>query len=117
MTDKYTALWLSHSSISAFLECPRSYFLKNVYKDPKTGHKVKLISPPLALGQAVHEVVESLSELKTDLRFKKPLMEKFEEAWKKISVIWYRCRDICLQLLSCAPRCPQSDQRMGLRLQ
>ena len=85
MTDKYTALWLSHSSISAFLECPRSYFLKNVYKDPKTGHKVKLISPPLALGQAVHEVVESLSELKTDLRFKKPLMEKFEEAWKKIS--------------------------------
>lgn len=87
MADKYTALWLSHSSISAFLECPRSYYLKNVYKDPQTGHKVKLISPPLALGQAVHEVVESLSELKTDLRFKKPLMDKFEEAWKKVSGI------------------------------
>lgn len=83
--DKYTALWLSHSSISAFLECPRSYFLKNVYKDPKTGHKIKLMSPPLALGQAVHEVVESLSELKTDLRFREPLMEKFERAWKKVS--------------------------------
>lgn len=83
--DKYSALWLSHSSISSFLECPRSYFLKNIYKDPKTGHKIKLMSPPLALGQAVHEVVESLSELKTDQRFKVPLMEKFEAAWKKVS--------------------------------
>lgn len=43
------------------------------------------MSPPLALGQAVHEVIESLSEIKTDRRFEKPLMEKFEEAWKKVS--------------------------------
>lgn len=85
MSDKYTALWVSHSSISAFLECPRAYFLKNIYKDPKTGHKIKLMSPPLALGQAVHEVIESLSEIKTDLRFQKPLLEKFEDAWKKVS--------------------------------
>jgi ATP-dependent helicase/DNAse subunit B len=83
--DKYSALWLSHSSISNFLECPRSYYLKNIYKDPKTGHKMKLMSPPLALGQAVHEVIESLSELKTGQRLKEPLMEKFENAWKKVS--------------------------------
>jgi len=83
--DKFSAIWLSHSSISNFLECPRAYFLKNVYKDPKTGHKIKITSPPLALGQAVHEVIESLSELKTDQRFKEPLLEKFERAWKKIS--------------------------------
>ncbi len=82
--DKYSALWLSHSSISSFLECPRSYYLKNVYKN-QNGHKIKLMSPPLALGQAVHEVVESLSELKTDQRFKEPLMDKFEKSWKKIS--------------------------------
>ncbi|OGL53871.1 hypothetical protein A3K55_01600 [Candidatus Shapirobacteria bacterium RBG_13_44_7] len=43
------------------------------------------MSPPLALGQAVHEVVESLSELKTEERFKEPLLEKFERAWNKIS--------------------------------
>ena len=85
MSDKYTALWVSHSSISAFLECPRSYYLKNIYKDPKTGHKIKLMSPPLALGQAVHEVVESLSEIKTDLRFSEPLLDKFERSWKKVS--------------------------------
>lgn len=84
-SDKYTAVWLSHSSISAFLECPRSYYLKNMYKDPKTGHKIKIMSPPLALGMAVHEVVESLSELKTDQRFVEPLLDKYERAWRKIS--------------------------------
>lgn len=85
MADKYTALWISHSSLSAFLECPRSYYLKNIYKDPKTGHKIKLMSPPLALGQAVHEVIESLSEIKTDLRFKDSLLDKFERSWAKVS--------------------------------
>jgi len=85
MSDKYTALWVSHSSISTFLECPRAYYLKNIYKDPKTGHKIKIISPPLALGQAVHEVIEALSEIKTNLRFKQPLLEKFEASWKKVS--------------------------------
>lgn len=85
MSDKYTALWVSHSSISTFLECPRAYFLKNIYKDPQSGHKIKLMSPPLALGQAVHEVIESLSSVKTDLRFKESLLDKFESSWKKVS--------------------------------
>ena len=85
MTDKYTAVWVSHTSISDFLKCPRSYYLKNVYKDPKTGHKMKLMSPSLALGQAVHEVLESLSVLPAVSRFKKPLAEIFEESWKKVS--------------------------------
>lgn len=83
--DKYTATYVSHSSISTFLECPRAYFLKNVYKNPKTGHKIKVMSPPLALGQAVHEVIENLSEIKTNLRFKTPLLEKFDQVWKKFS--------------------------------
>jgi len=83
--DKYTAVWVSHSSISTFLKCPRAYYLQNVYKDPATGHKIKIISPPLALGQAVHEVLESLSVLPTVSRFKQPLLEKFEKSWKKVS--------------------------------
>ncbi len=83
--DKYSATWVSHSSISDFLSCPRAYFLKNVYKDPTTGHKIQLMSPPLALGGAVHEVVESLSKVPTENRMKEPLLEKFETAWKKVS--------------------------------
>lgn len=85
MPDKFTAVWVSHTSISDFLSCPRAYFLKNVYKDPRTNHKIKLMSPPLALGQSVHDVLESLSVLPTKDRFREPLMQKFEHAWQKVS--------------------------------
>ncbi len=83
--DKYTATWVSHTSINAFLQCPRSYYLKNVYKDPKTNHKIQIMSPPLALGQIVHEVLESLSVLPTHQRFNKSLIEKFNKLWSKVS--------------------------------
>lgn len=84
-SDKYSAVWVSHTSICDFLQCPRAYFLKHVYKDPVSNHKIKLMSPPLALGQAVHEVIESLSILPVDQRFQEPLIQKFESAWKKVS--------------------------------
>lgn len=83
--DKYTAVWVSHSSISDFLACPRAYFLKNVYKNPTTGRKMTLMSPPLALGQAVHEVIESLSVLPVAKRFTQSLADKFSTAWGKVS--------------------------------
>ncbi len=85
MPDKYTAVWVSHTSISDFLQCPRAYYLKNVYKDPKTRHKVQLMSPPLALGQVVHSVLESLSVLPGTERFKESLIAKYERAWKAVS--------------------------------
>jgi len=85
MPDKYTATWISHSSISDFLACPRSYYLKNVYKDPKTGHKIQVVNPSLSLGSIVHQVVESLSVLPTNKRFQVPLTEKFNKAWSKVS--------------------------------
>lgn len=83
--DKYKAVWVSHSSISDFLKCPRAYYLRNVYKDPETGHKITVVSPPLALGAAVHEVVESLSSLPTEERLKISLLKKFDVAWLKVS--------------------------------
>ncbi|MFZ1721578.1 MAG: PD-(D/E)XK nuclease family protein [Microgenomates group bacterium] len=83
MPDKFAATWVSHSSMSDFLQCPRAYFLKNVYKDPNTGHKVQIVSPALALGSAVHEVIEGLSETATDKRFSRSLIEQLEKVWKK----------------------------------
>ena len=85
MPDKYTATWVSHTSISDWLRCPRAYFLKNVYRDPKTRHKIKLMSPALALGSAVHEVLESLSVLPKQSRFAESLINKFENVWQKAS--------------------------------
>jgi len=83
--DKFSAVWVSHSSISDFLKCSRAYYLKNVYKDPKTNRKMALTAPALSLGQSVHEVLESLSVLPTENRFKESLLVKFEKAWQKIS--------------------------------
>lgn len=85
MSDKYSAVWVSYSSINDFLKCQRAYYLKNIYKDKKSGNKIQIVAPPLALGQAVHEVIESLSTLATDRRFATPLHEKFEKAWEKVS--------------------------------
>lgn len=85
MPDKYSAVWVSHSSISDFQQCPRAYYLKNIYKNPKSGNKIQIMSPALALGQAVHEVVESLSNIPTDKRLKESLLEKFNVVWKKVS--------------------------------
>ena len=84
MPDKFTAVWVSHTSISDFLQCPRAYYLKNVYKDPKTRHKIQVMSPPLALGQVVHGVLESLSILPGSERFKESLIAKFERNWKSV---------------------------------
>jgi len=85
MKDKYSATWLSHSSITDYLKCPRAYFLKNMYRDPKSNHKISVMQPALALGQIVHNVVESLSTLAVEDRLKESLLVKFENAWKEIS--------------------------------
>lgn len=83
--DKFSAVWLSHSSISNFKHCPRAYYLNSIYKDPITGHKISLITPSMALGSAVHEVLESLSILPTDKRFEVSLIERFQKVWQKVS--------------------------------
>ena len=82
--DKFSAVWVSHSSIGDFLKCPRLYYLHNVYKNEK-GRKINLTSPALSLGIAVHETLEGLSKYKVEERFLKPLEETFEEEWKKVS--------------------------------
>lgn len=85
MPDTYSAVWVSHSSISDFLNCPRAYYLKNIYRNPETGNKVQLVSPALSLGQAVHEVIESLSTLPVNKRFQTPLLQKYEKVWSKLT--------------------------------
>jgi len=85
LLDKFSAIWVSHTSISDFHQCPRAYFLKHVYKDPKSGHKIKVMTPPLSLGQVVHEVIDQISTLPTRDRFSKLLMDRFDALWVKVS--------------------------------
>lgn len=85
MADKFKALWLSHSSINDFLRCRRAYYLNNIYKNPETGRKISIVNPYLALGQAVHDVLESLYELPSEKRLEIPLKVVFEVKWRKVS--------------------------------
>lgn len=79
------ATWVSHSSMRTYLACPRAYYLTSVYKMPKTGNRMGIVQPPLSLGQAVHEVLEALSQLPTEERMSQPLLERFNTAWQKVS--------------------------------
>ncbi len=81
MKDKYSAVWVSHSSIGDYLKCPRAYYIKNIYRDPKTNRKVMLMAPSLALGQVVHEVLESLSTVPQEERKIDSLLALYGEKW------------------------------------
>src|SRR3989344_7223541 len=83
--DKYTAVWVSHSSMGDFLKCPRAYYLHNVYKNPDTGRKITIVNPALSLGSAVHATLEALKVLPVDERLKRDLLADFETDWDKIS--------------------------------
>jgi ATP-dependent helicase/DNAse subunit B len=85
MPDKYTAVWVSHSSMGDFLKCPRLYYLHNVYKDPATSRKMSIINPHMALGTVVHSVLEDLANYPVHERFNRDLRARFEEEWEKVT--------------------------------
>jgi len=45
---------------------------------------MKLMTPPLALGQTVHDVLDSIRDIPLKERFNTPLIIKLHESWKKI---------------------------------
>ncbi len=81
--SKYNSVWISHSSIGDFLKCHKAYYLKNIYKNPKTGRKIGIVNPALSLGSSVHEVVEGLANYKAEERSNVPIIDQFENVWKK----------------------------------
>ena len=44
------ALFISYTALKDFLKCPNSYYLKNRYRDPKTGYRLQIASGPMTLG-------------------------------------------------------------------
>jgi ATP-dependent helicase/DNAse subunit B len=84
---KQFPLWVSHSKLALFLRCPRAYYLQYEYKDPKTGHKINIVNPALALGNAVHEVFEVLlaEKIPAEKRLEKSLLALFNNAWVKFA--------------------------------
>lgn len=52
------AIFLSNTTLRDFLNCPRAFYLKNIYRDPKSGYKIQIASPYLTLGAVVHDVIK-----------------------------------------------------------
>lgn len=86
MTGSYqNSIWISHSGLSDFLKCRRAYFLKYVYRNPQTGNKMTIAKPALSLGQAVHEVIDSIADMKVEERLLISLSKKLDTAWLKVT--------------------------------
>lgn len=75
-------IWISHSAISDFEACPRLYYLRNLYRDPTTNHRIQTTDPYLTLGAVVHKTIEEISKLPKERRFEIPLIDRFERKWQ-----------------------------------
>lgn len=78
------AIFLSNTSLNDFSSCPRTYYLKNIYKDPKSGLRLQIASPYLALGATVHDTIRWYLDLEGQVT-KDQLLKKFENFWLKFS--------------------------------
>lgn len=81
MAGRNETLWISHSAIWDFEQCPKLYYLKNIYRGPNTGRRIQLANPYLSLGSAVHDVIEGLGHLAPEERFLSPITERFIKLW------------------------------------
>ncbi len=52
------AIFLSNTSLNDFFKCPKSYHLKNIYRDPRNNFRIQIANPYLSLGATVHDVVK-----------------------------------------------------------
>lgn len=76
------ALFISYTGLKDFLKCPKSYYLKNRYKDPKSGNKIQITSPYLTLGSLVHDAIKWY--LQTGRTAKKDdVIKNFRNRWLK----------------------------------
>lgn len=75
-------LFISYTSLSDFLACPKAYYLKNIYRDSKTGFRLQVASPYLSLGSTVHDAIKWFLEMRGQVT-QKQLADKFRNLWLK----------------------------------
>lgn len=75
-------IYLSYTSLKDFLSCPRAYYLKNIYRDPKTGFRIQIISPYLVLGSTVHDAIKWYLDMQGQVTDEQ-LIQKFRNFWLK----------------------------------
>lgn len=75
-------IYVSYTSLSDFLKCPRAYYLKNIYRDPKSGFRLQIASPYLSLGSTVHDSVKWYLDMEAQASLDQ-LIKKFRNFWFK----------------------------------
>ncbi len=78
------AIYISYTSLKDFLKCPRAYYLKNIYRDPKTNFRLQVASPYLSLGSTVHDSVKWFLEIAEKPALDE-LIRKYKDLWPKFS--------------------------------
>lgn len=77
-------IFVSFTSLSDFLKCPKAYWFKNIYRDPKSGHRIQIASPYLSLGSTVHDSCKWYLDMGGQVTH--PQLEaKFRNLWRKYS--------------------------------
>lgn len=75
-------IFISYTSLSDFIKCPRSFYLKNVYRDPRQNFRIQIISPHLTLGSTVHDTTKWYLE-SAEKPTKEETLKKFRNFWEK----------------------------------
>jgi len=76
------ALFISYTGLKDYIRCPRSFYLKNVYRDPKTGYKLQVTSPYMTLGALVHDAIKWFLQMQGQVT-KDQLIQKYRNLWLK----------------------------------
>jgi len=76
------ALFISYTGLKDYTRCPRSFYLKNIYRDPKTGYKLQVASPYMTLGAIVHDVIKWYLQMQGQVS-KEQLIQKYRNLWLK----------------------------------
>lgn len=88
-------IFLSYTSLNDFLRCKRAYYLKNVYRDPKTAFRLQIVSPQLTLGSTVHDAIrwyfEQPQQPSHNRRFQDS-SEAYEQLVGQFKKLWQRFR-------------------------
>lgn len=76
------ALFISYTGLKDYSRCPRSFYLKNIYRDPKTGYKLQIASPYMTLGALVHDVIKWYLAMDGQVTHDQ-LIQKYRNLWLK----------------------------------
>lgn len=76
------ALFISYTGLRDFLRCPRAYYLKNRYRNPKTGYRIQIASASMTLGALVHDAIKWYLQTNR-LASKEDVNKKFRNHWLK----------------------------------